>query len=130
MAISGVTCGRPSGRTVVSQYISACSSRSRALAHAIAVAPGLLNCGCNSATGSFSAIASLLSPDHRCRVAAPSVGSIVDRLVGGGPEVAAHIRRTGGPPGALGHQDRHHILVRVRIPGGAHPAVPAEPAGH
>src|SRR2546422_4917075 len=31
--------------------------------------------------------------------------SVVDRLVGRGPEVETDIRRTGGRPGALGHQD-------------------------
>src|SRR2546425_511977 len=52
--------------------------------------------------------------------------SVVDRLVGRGPEVETDIRRTGGRPGALGHQDPDHALLGVRTPRGAQAAIPAE----
>src|SRR5229473_8310429 len=54
--------------------------------------------------------------------------SVVDRLVGQGPEI--DVRWTGGCPGALGHQDDDHLLPGVGIPGGAQATVPAIPAGH
>src|SRR3989442_880483 len=56
--------------------------------------------------------------------------SVVDRLVGRGPEIEADVRWTGGSPGALGHEDGDHVLPGVGIPGGAHAAVPAVPAGY
>jgi len=40
--------------------------------------------------------------------------SVVDRLVGRGPEIATDIRRTGGCPGGLGHQDGDHVLSGSR----------------
>jgi hypothetical protein len=51
-----------------------------------------------------------------------------DRLVCQGPEIAAHLRRIWPRPGALSQQDAGHVLSRVGIPGGAQPAVPAEPS--
>src|SRR5215472_17510411 len=54
--------------------------------------------------------------------------SVVGGLVGQGPEIAAHVRRIWGRPGALGHQDADQVLLRVRIPGGAETAIPAEPS--
>ena len=59
-----------------------------------------------------------------------STASVVDRLVGRGPEVETDIRRTGGGPGALGHQDGDHVLPGIGIPGSAHSAIPAEPSGN
>src|SRR3989442_15586600 len=56
--------------------------------------------------------------------------SVVDRLVGRGPEIEADVRWTGGSPGALGHEDVDHVLPGLGIPGGPHAAVPAVPAGH
>ena len=57
--------------------------------------------------------------------------SVVDRLVGRGPEIETDRRSdTGRSPGALGHQDSDHLLLGVRIPGGAQAAVPAEPPGN
>src|SRR5437762_2719796 len=52
--------------------------------------------------------------------------SVVDRRVGRGPEVETDIRGIGGGPGPLGHQDRDHVLPRIRVPRGAQAAVPAE----
>src|SRR6266851_5963140 len=52
--------------------------------------------------------------------------SVVDRLVGQGPEI--DVRWAGGCPGALGHQDDDHVLSGVGIPGGAQATVPAVPA--
>src|SRR3954452_21350362 len=40
--------------------------------------------------------------------------SVVDRLVGQGPEIETDIGRTGGSPGALGHQDGDHLLRGVQ----------------
>src|SRR5712691_5024898 len=53
--------------------------------------------------------------------------SVVDHLVGRGPEVEIDTRRNGGIPEALGHQDRDHLLRGVRIPRRAVAAVPAVP---
>ena len=39
--------------------------------------------------------------------------SVVDRLVGQGPEIEADVRWAGRRPGALGHQDGDHILPGV-----------------
>src|SRR5439155_9398722 len=50
----------------------------------------------------------LLHPLRRsgeARIDSRTSRSVVDRLVGRGPEVETDIRRTGGRPGALGHQD-------------------------
>ena len=52
----GVTCGRPSGRTVESQYTSALASSSRACDHSVGVALALLK-ALSSVTGTGSAIA-------------------------------------------------------------------------
>jgi hypothetical protein len=41
-AISGVTCGRPSGRTVDSQKVSAATTCSRPTSHGVGVASGWL----------------------------------------------------------------------------------------
>ena len=57
---SGVTCGRPFGRTVEIQYTSAPSRRSRPSAHGAGVAPSLLNRGSRSVVGSLSIIPALL----------------------------------------------------------------------
>ncbi len=51
----GVTCGRPSGRTVESQYTSAPANSSRACDHSVGVAFGLLK-ALSSVTGTGSAI--------------------------------------------------------------------------
>jgi hypothetical protein len=55
--------------------------------------------------------------------------SVVDRLVGRGPEIEIDVRSPGGIPDALGHQDPDQVLLRVRIPGRTIAAVPAEPSG-
>ena len=65
---SGVTCGRPSGRTVDNQYSSASSSSRRPRSQAVGPASGLLN-ELNSVTGSCAAIwspcpSSPISPWH------------------------------------------------------------------
>src|SRR5437588_9558027 len=49
--------------------------------------------------------------------------SVVDRLVGQSPE--RDVRWAGGSEEALGHEDGDHLLPGVRIPGGAHAAIPA-----
>ena len=51
----GVMCGRPSGRTVVTQNSSAPSSRFRASDHGVAVAPLSPYRGSSSVTGSLPA---------------------------------------------------------------------------
>ncbi|SEH03281.1 hypothetical protein SAMN05444920_13485 [Nonomuraea solani] len=53
----------------------------------------------------------------------------VDRLVGGGPEVAVQELGVGRVHGALGEQDADEALGRVGVGGGAQAAVPAELAG-
>src|SRR5579859_4161516 len=56
-------------------------------------------------------------------------GSIVDRLIGGGPEVGHHLwsyRRVHQP---LGQQDPGELFPGVGIPGRAVAALPAETAG-
>ena len=55
---SGVTCGRPSGRTVDNQYTSAPCRSASAVAHSVATAPSLLNAP-RSVTGSRSTISRL-----------------------------------------------------------------------
>src|SRR5262245_13894084 len=52
--MSGVTCGRPSARTVESQYTAAVSSSARASDHAVGCAPSLLNRGSTSLSGSVA----------------------------------------------------------------------------
>src|SRR5258706_9659222 len=59
-----------------------------------------------------------------------SAVSVIDRLIGRRPEIGRDRRRRGGFPGALGHQDPHHLLLGVRPPGRAEAAVPAVLAGH
>jgi len=59
IAGSGVTCGRPSRRTVDSQNISDLDSTSTTSAHGGAVASGSLNPSCNSTVGSISGISAL-----------------------------------------------------------------------
>ncbi len=56
IAGSGVTCGRPSRRTVDSQNISEADSARATSAHGGAVAPGWLNASFNCAVGSVSGI--------------------------------------------------------------------------
>src|SRR5260370_39301251 len=58
----------------------------------------------------------------------PEFISVIDRLIGRGPEVAADIRRTWGRPRALRHQDRDHLLPRVRVPRCTQAAVPTVPS--
>src|SRR5713101_4049251 len=41
--------------------------------------------------------------------------SVVDRLIGCGPEIATDIRRTGRGPGALGHQEADPARRRGRV---------------
>src|SRR5215211_4630057 len=81
-AAIGVTCGRPSGRTVDSQYTFAVARISRASSHGVAVALSLLNCGSSSVKGSLSVIARLLLPGRRryVLVEAKEVGGIVATL--------------------------------------------------
>src|SRR2546422_1331025 len=55
--------------------------------------------------------------------------SVVDRLIGRGPEVQVDGRQQ-REHGALGHQDRHHVLGGVGRPRGAIAAIPAEPPRH
>jgi hypothetical protein len=57
---SGVTCGRPSRRTVDSQNISDFDSTSATSAHGRAPAPGSLNPSFNSTVGSISGIGAVL----------------------------------------------------------------------
>ena len=52
---SGVTCGRPSGRTVDSQYTSASRSSLRPVPHSVGIASWLLK-ALSSVTGSGSVI--------------------------------------------------------------------------
>src|SRR5208282_2077687 len=52
--------------------------------------------------------------------------SVIDRLVGRGPEIETDIWRPGRGPGALRHQNPDQVLARVRSPGGPQAAVPAE----
>src|SRR3984957_923318 len=61
---SGVTCGRPSGRTVDSQYTSASANSVRARDHSVCSAFGLLK-ELSSVTGSCSTNSSLLSPPNQ-----------------------------------------------------------------
>ena len=43
-----------------------------------------------------------------------AVPSVVDRLIGQGPEIEADVRRARRSPGALGQQDADHVLCGVR----------------
>ena len=65
MPISGVTCGRPSARTVVSQYSSACSSTCAASRHGVGPASGSLKRLSIAAVGSDFMVTSLLD-SNRC----------------------------------------------------------------
>jgi hypothetical protein len=57
-ASSGVTCGRPSGRTVETQNTSASSMHRRPSAQPVGVAPGLLKPASSSVTGTSAAMSS------------------------------------------------------------------------
>src|SRR5438270_8472006 len=54
--------------------------------------------------------------------------SVVDRLIGRGPEIEKDARRTGGIPDALGHQNPDQLLLGVHVPRRAVAAVPAVPS--
>src|ERR1700687_3844520 len=54
--------------------------------------------------------------------------SIVDRLIGRGPEVAEYARSLRRFQEALRHEDPDHVFPGIRIAGGAQAAIPAEPA--
>src|SRR5258708_34010937 len=54
--------------------------------------------------------------------------SIVDRLIGRGPEIRHHARRLRRIHHPLGQENAGELLVRVGIPGGTVAAIPAEPA--
>src|SRR5262249_38787716 len=59
-----------------------------------------------------------------------NVASIVDRGVGGGPEVRHHGRCLRRIHQVLGQKDSSEALPRIGIPGGAISALPAVPARH
>jgi hypothetical protein len=61
------------------------------------------------------------------RLQSSNPASVVDRLIGRGPEIEKDTGRTGGVHEALGHQDPDHVFLGVRIPGRAYAAIPAEP---
>src|SRR6516164_7204048 len=96
MAGSGVTCGRPSRRTVDSQNISACDKTAATSAHGRAAAPGSLNPSFSSAAGSAWVISVLLYRD--CVIA----------VVGWTPRPRGIHRARGrcGAGPALGHRTR------------------------
>ena len=54
--------------------------------------------------------------------------SIVDRLIGRGPEVDEDARSLRRFHEALRHEDPDHVFPGIRIAGGAQAAIPAEPA--
>src|ERR1700722_2424996 len=58
----------------------------------------------------------------------PTPRSVVDRLVGSGPEVEEKRQLARRGP-ALGHEDHRHVLGRVVVPGGAVPAPPSVAPG-
>src|SRR6516164_8051323 len=51
--------------------------------------------------------------------------SVVDCLVGRGPEIAGDARWHRRSPGSLGQEDRGHVFAGIRAPRGAQAAVPA-----
>src|SRR6266704_1217820 len=54
--------------------------------------------------------------------------SIVDRLIGGGPEVDEYSRSLRRFHEPLRHEDPDQVFFGIRIAGGAQAAIPAEPA--
>src|SRR5687767_11883485 len=57
-------------------------------------------------------------------------GSVIDRLVGGRPEVEHDWRQTQCSWTALRHEDTDHLLARVHVQRCAECTVPAEASGH
>src|SRR6185369_14170632 len=55
--------------------------------------------------------------------------SVIEGLVGPGPEIAGYARRNWRLHQELGHQDADHVLARIEMGRRAVAAVPAEPAG-
>src|SRR5262249_36321466 len=78
----------------------------------------------NQVTG--LAIVLLLRKFGAHRVRPMRADSVVDGLIGRGPEVEADVRRAGGRPGRLGQEDGNQVLVRVRSSRRAQAAVPTE----
>ena len=78
--------------------------------------------------GEVPGIVTLVCRRDEVHADAIGVKAVGGRLVGEGPEIAAHIGRNGGSPGTLGQQDADHAFARVRAPARAQPAGPAEPS--